>query len=246
MAPDGVVTNRRERRKRRTRDSIVEAARALFLERGFEQTTLSEVADRADIAASTVFTHFATKTDLFFADYDLFVDDFIETLLSRDRLRESAIDATIRWHREMPLLDRDDAPDIEWFSRMRQLIDGDPLLPSLEQQQYERSLTVLAREVALDFGDSELDFRPQLIAATKATMLFAGSRFESYLDRDRTEGSFRRNLELSTYVGECLRAAVAAMAQVPVPEVAKYPAVESASETQLSAADALLAPPATV
>src|SRR5476651_1316968 len=106
MATNEVIVNRRERRKRRTRDSIVEAARSLFLERGFEQTTLSEVAERADIAASTLFTHFATKADLFFADYDALVDDFIEALLARDRSEESAIDATIRWHREMPVLDR--------------------------------------------------------------------------------------------------------------------------------------------
>src|SRR5277367_6701055 len=162
MATDGVIVNRRERRKRRTRESIVEAARSLFLERGFEQTTLSEVAERADIAASTLFTHFATKTDLFFADYDLLVDDFINMVISRDRSQESAIDATIRWHREMPVLDRDDAPDIKWFSSIRRLIDNDPLLPSLEQQQYERALVILAREVALDLGDSELDLRPQL------------------------------------------------------------------------------------
>jgi AcrR family transcriptional regulator len=231
MATEGVIVNRHERRKRRTRDSIVDAARSLFLERGFEQTTLTEVAERADIAASTLFTHFSTKADLFFADYDLFVDDFIETLIGRDRLRESAIDATIRWHTEMPLLDRDEAPDFEWFSGIRRLIDNDPLLPSLEQQQYERALTVLAREVALDFGDSELDLRPQLIAAVKATMLFTQSRFEAYLDLGEAEDSFSRNLELTVYVGECLRAAVAAIAEVPVPGVTKHAAPRSRVES---------------
>lgn len=220
--------NRHERRKRRTRDSIVQAARSLFLERGFEQTTLTEVAERADIAASTLFTHFSTKADLFFADYDLFVDDFIATVIGRDRLRETAIDATIRWHREMPVLDGDDAPDFAWFSGIRRLIDDDPLLPSLEQQQYERALAVLAREVAVDFGDSELDLRPQLIAATKATMLFTGSRFEGYLALGHEDESFRRDQELTVYVGECLRAAVAAIAEVPVPDVAKYPPARSA------------------
>lgn len=221
MPAEGVLVNRRERRKRRTRDSIVEAARGLFLERGFEQATLSEIAERADIAVSTLFTYFATKADLFFADYDLFVDDFIETLTSRDRMRESAIEATIRWHRDMPLLDRDEAPDPEWFSNIRRLIDNDPLLPSLEQQQYARSLAVLAQEVAYDLGDSELDLRPQLIAATKATMLFTENRFETYTDRDEAVDSFRGSRELTEYVGRCLEAAVAAIAEVPVPDAAK-------------------------
>jgi len=234
MATDGVIVNRRERRKRRTRDSIVEAARSLFLERGFEQTTLTEVAERADIAASTLFTHFSTKADLFFADYNLLVDDFVDALMGRDRSQESAIDATIRWHREMPVLDRDDAPDIAWFSGIRRLIESDPLLPSLEQQQYERATVILAREVAFDFGDSELDLRPQLIAATKVAMLFAGGRFEAYMGLEQADDSFRRNRELTVYVGECLRAAVAAIAQVPVPERAKYspPALEPSKAAQ--------------
>ena len=39
--------------------------------------------------------------DIFFADYDAIVSDFVDSITSRDPETESAIEATIRWHTEM-------------------------------------------------------------------------------------------------------------------------------------------------
>src|SRR5262249_58188812 len=101
MSTGGQTENRRERRKRQTRAALVRAARELFVEKGFDETTLSEIAERADVGSSTLFTHFSTKAEIFFADYELFVQDHIRVLETRDREHESALDATIRWHREV-------------------------------------------------------------------------------------------------------------------------------------------------
>jgi AcrR family transcriptional regulator len=51
-------TGRRERKKAATREALVSAARRLFLERGFDQVTVAEIADEADTAVSTLFAHF--------------------------------------------------------------------------------------------------------------------------------------------------------------------------------------------
>jgi AcrR family transcriptional regulator len=206
--------NRRERRKRQTRDAIVRAARELFLEQGFEETTLGEIAERADVASSTLFTHFATKADIFFADYELIVQDHIRVLETRDRARESAIEATIRWHRETGQRRLD--IDWSWFSQIRRLIDADPILPALEHEQYRASERALIREIALDLGESETDLRPRLIAATKVGLLFALSRFLADHDFDLQQYS-----GVSLYVDECLRQAAATIAAVPVPEEAR-------------------------
>jgi len=55
---------RRERKKRALRGSILEAAAELFAERGFAETNVSDICERADVAQKTFFNHFATKQDV--------------------------------------------------------------------------------------------------------------------------------------------------------------------------------------
>lgn len=67
---DGTALGRRERKKAATRASILDAATALFLERGFDAVTVREIADSADVSPKTVFTHFPHKEALVFSDED--------------------------------------------------------------------------------------------------------------------------------------------------------------------------------
>ncbi|MEU7377850.1 helix-turn-helix domain-containing protein [Streptomyces albidoflavus] len=61
-------TGRRERKKAATRQKIAEAARRLFLERGYEAVGIREVAAEADVAVTTLFSHFPAKEALVFAE----------------------------------------------------------------------------------------------------------------------------------------------------------------------------------
>lgn len=54
---------RRERRRREIRDRLYETAVALFLEQGYERTTMDEIANRADVARTTVFNHYPRKLE---------------------------------------------------------------------------------------------------------------------------------------------------------------------------------------
>lgn len=55
-APD-----RRTRGRVRRRDAVYAAAVELFIERGYDNTTMEDIADRADVARATVFNHFQRK-----------------------------------------------------------------------------------------------------------------------------------------------------------------------------------------
>jgi AcrR family transcriptional regulator len=67
------VTGLRERKKERTRSGISAAAIALFLERGYDQVSVAEVAEAAEVSKRTLFAYFPTKDDLVlhrFADHE--------------------------------------------------------------------------------------------------------------------------------------------------------------------------------
>lgn len=67
--PAGPQPGRRERKKAEVRQRISGAATALFLRRGFDQVSVSDIAEAADVARPTVFAHFPRKEDLFFDRY---------------------------------------------------------------------------------------------------------------------------------------------------------------------------------
>ncbi len=61
---------RRERRRLEMRSRILAGALARFREAGFEETTVAEICDAADVAYGTFFNHFPTKLDLLRAIVD--------------------------------------------------------------------------------------------------------------------------------------------------------------------------------
>ena len=59
-----------DRRVQRTRRTLREALVALTLERGWDDTSVQDVCDRADVGRSTFYTHFADKEELLLSGFD--------------------------------------------------------------------------------------------------------------------------------------------------------------------------------
>jgi AcrR family transcriptional regulator len=64
MREDGTVT------AVPARERLVDAALDLFDERGYEQTTADDIADRAGVGRTTLFRHYRSKEDVIFPDHD--------------------------------------------------------------------------------------------------------------------------------------------------------------------------------
>jgi AcrR family transcriptional regulator len=64
------------------RGRLAQAAFALYSERGFEQTTVAEIAERAGLTERTFFRHFADKREVLFAGADALRELLVSTVTS--------------------------------------------------------------------------------------------------------------------------------------------------------------------
>lgn len=78
-----VPSGRRERKKAATRQKIADAALRLFLERGYDAVGIRDVAAEADVAVTTLFSHFASKEALVFEQDEDFEQRLTQAVTSR-------------------------------------------------------------------------------------------------------------------------------------------------------------------
>lgn len=105
MNRTGQLAGRSQKRAAETRRRLYQEALRLFLEKGFEHTTVSEITDAVDVAKGTFFTHFPTKESVM-GELGTLVLEQMEACLRSPRLNELAAEAQIlalfaaagRWH----------------------------------------------------------------------------------------------------------------------------------------------------
>jgi AcrR family transcriptional regulator len=177
----------RERKRRQTRERLTRVAMALFLERGFEATTLDDIASAADISRRSFFHYFASKEDVVFAWQEESTAALIAAVAARPAnesmlmAAENAISAMIRQ------LEPGEA------MAMAQLKRDNPALQARDQVKYEKLERALAEALGKRAGHKTERLQARLVAmiATGA-MRIGGELWAAEGAREKPEALAKR------------------------------------------------------
>lgn len=100
------VLSRKEREKQLRQREILSSARELFLQKGYHNTTLEEIAQHAEFGKGTIYNYFSSKEELFYGILDDLIDEVHET--AQSSINTPAISAVNSQHtqRELFLMQR--------------------------------------------------------------------------------------------------------------------------------------------
>jgi AcrR family transcriptional regulator len=164
----GEPVDRQERRKQRTRRAIQAAALELFAERGYRETTINDIAERADVAPRTVTVHFPAKEEMLFDAEPFTLDGLSRRLAERDP-SEPALHVLRDWvAATMTVVETEGAELDERFWHRRALrahiINAEPELRGRARASYYPFERVLADAIGEDLGQSGNALIPRLAA----------------------------------------------------------------------------------
>ncbi|WP_371496890.1 TetR family transcriptional regulator [Kitasatospora sp. NBC_00374] len=163
------VLGLRERKKQRTRDSLVAAAHTLFLNRGYGDTTVDEIAAAVDVSQRTFFRYFANKEEVALAVMADAEDFFIACLRERpaeeNPLQAMRASITEAW-RTLGSGRSSGPGSVTAALELFELIENTPTLLAAHLRRATEQEGVVARVLADREGlDPATDLRPRLLAA---------------------------------------------------------------------------------
>lgn len=158
----------RERKKARTKAAIQEAALRLFHDQGYDNTTVEQIADAAEVSPSTFFRYFGSKEDVVI--YDALDPVFVEAF--REQPPElSPIEAMRRaMHDVFGNLTADQLAEMSERGRLVYLV------PELRQRMVDdmlRTATLFSSEIAARVGRSPDDLQVRIFTGALMGALMA-------------------------------------------------------------------------
>jgi AcrR family transcriptional regulator len=155
----------RERKKRRTREALTDAAYELFRANGFDATTVDQIAEAVEVSSRTFFRYFTSKEDVALALADEQTTAMLEGFAAQPAdvpvltaMRRAAV-AVVRAYEA-------EAGDADRYRRMQGLISASPALMAACIERGAARLDELARLIGVRMGvDPAADPRPCLVAS---------------------------------------------------------------------------------
>ncbi|WP_188190671.1 TetR/AcrR family transcriptional regulator [Nonomuraea sp. SYSU D8015] len=165
----------RERKKEKTRLALLDAALDLFLEQGYESTTVEQIAGVVDVSPRTFFRYFTSKDHLVLWFHDHGEEIMLETLESRPQ-DESPFTALMHALRAV-LSDMEGSTPEESarFLKLRRILDENPRLIGQSVARGAQTERRLAEVIAARRGaDADTDQLSHLIVAFAMSTLRVG------------------------------------------------------------------------
>ncbi|GII59254.1 TetR family transcriptional regulator [Planotetraspora thailandica] len=153
----------RERKKRQTRRHISDTAIGLFVERGFEHVTITEVAAAAGVSANTVYNYFETKENLVLPPDQASPQRLADMVRDR-RPGEGAVPAVLRTLRE-EVRRRDRRLGLtDGFGRVFVMMRAAPTLTARLEDLGRQMTDALAAVLAEETDTTPADPLPHVVA----------------------------------------------------------------------------------
>jgi AcrR family transcriptional regulator len=147
----------RERKKQKTRDTIIKVAMDLFAERGYEQTTIAEIAEAAEVSPRTIFAYFPSKEDIVFCDFPAIQERLAQALRERPE-GATALDAL------RDFIAASMTPDPNEVLRKR-ILASDETLRRNKRARFAPFEELMVDAIAEDLHAGPEDIRPRMVAA---------------------------------------------------------------------------------
>jgi len=158
----------RERKKQRTREALLRVAIELFTTRGYERTTVDDIADAVGVSQRTFFRYFAGKEDAALALDEMTVTRFVDAVRARpphepplDALRKAVLESWDTLHEVV-----ESVVPVQRFLALYRVIESTPVLLAAHLRRSAEVEEVLTRVLAEREGlDAATDPRPRLLVA---------------------------------------------------------------------------------
>jgi AcrR family transcriptional regulator len=166
-----VERTRRERKKQETRAALEAAALRLFAEKGYEQTTVEDIADAADVAVRTFFRYFSSKQHILFGDVGHDIAARLAAALDARPVGEHPVDSVYAALEALRLSDPDEQRQI--VDRLRLLEQLPELEPTFHMVIQGLHLAVAEFVGARTGQNPKCDLFPQLLAGAATSAVKA-------------------------------------------------------------------------
>ncbi|HET7338409.1 MAG TPA: TetR family transcriptional regulator [Candidatus Dormibacteraeota bacterium] len=158
----------RERKKLRTRAAIQKEAMRLFLEKGFDETTIEDIAEAVEISPSTFFNYFPSKEAV------VFQDDLDPLIIKAFEAQPHDVNPIRRLRVAMRTVFSNLTPEQESLIRRRtQLFMSTPELRGAMLSQFADLVDQVAELLAERVGKSKSDFAVRNMAGAVLGVLLA-------------------------------------------------------------------------